>query len=400
MKPVSMAIARRVSAAGLLLLMALLLACAGQQPPPPSSFPAGLRLDDAGRARIDSVLQAAVRDSVFPGAVAVIGTADSILMLQAIGRMGYGEYDAPMREDAIFDLASVTKVVATTTAAMLLAEHGQIELDAPVQRYLPAFAGAGKEKVTLRHLLTHSSGLPPFKRYFLESLPPGAIISRILQEPLEFEPGSETRYSDLGMILLAKIVESVSGQSLDRFCQEKIFAPLAMRDTYFNPPAYLASRIPPTEFDPWRGRMVHGVVHDENAFALGGVAGHAGLFSTANDLAAFLQMLLNDGTFAGEQLLKPATISQFTRRQNLVDGSTRALGWDTRSAENSSSGGYFSIDAYGHTGFTGTSVWIDPGRRLFVILLSNRVHPARENRKIIRFRPRFHDVVMQAMLPD
>lgn len=352
--------------------------------------------DMQGLLAVDSLMQQAVRDSVFPGAVLLVARNGVIALFEAYGRMGYGDFDRPMPKNAIFDLASLTKVVATTTAAMLLVQEGRLDLDATVQSYLPGFTGPGKSSITIRHLLTHSSGLPPFKRYFLEELKPGEIIDRILQEPLEYAPGSDTRYSDLGIILLGKIIEKISGQSLDQFCRERIFEPLGMVETAFNPPSAWYERIPPTEKDPWRGRIVHGVVHDENAYALGGVAGHAGLFSSARDLAIFAQMLLNGGRYGETELLSRTIIEEFTRRQNMVSGSTRALGWDTQHPDGSC-GTLMSPRAFGHTGFTGTSLWIDPDNQLIVVLLSNRVHPTRENRKIIQFRPRLHDAVMRAL---
>ncbi|MDQ7065692.1 MAG: glycoside hydrolase family 3 N-terminal domain-containing protein [candidate division KSB1 bacterium] len=349
-----------------------------------------------GLAGVDSMMQRAVRDSVFPGAVLLVARNGVIAHFKAYGKMGYGKWDRPVPLNAIYDLASLTKVIATTTAAMLMVQSGQLDLDAAVQGYLPRFVGENKGKVTVRHLLTHSSGLPPFKRYFLENLPPGEIIERILKEPLEYEPGTETRYSDLGIILLGKMIEKLSGKPLDQFCRDRIFEPLGMTETFFNPTAEFLDRIPPTENDPWRGRIVHGVVHDENAFALGGVSGHAGLFSSAHDLAIFAQMLLNGGRYDEMRLLKKEIVDAFTRRQELVPGSTRALGWDTP-GPNSSGGHYLSRRAFGHTGFTGTSIWIDPERKLFVILLSNRVHPTRKNRKLYRFRPQLHDAILRAL---
>ena len=349
-----------------------------------------------GFAGIDSMMHQAVRDSVFPGAVLLVARNGVIAHFKAYGKMGYGKWDRPVPLNAIYDLASLTKVIATTTAAMLMVQSGQLDLDAAVQGYLPEFVGENKDRVTVRHLLTHSSGLPPFKRYFLENLQPGEIIDRILKEPLEYEPGTQTRYSDLGMILLGKIIEKLSGQPLDRFCHDRIFEPLGMTETFFNPPAPLLDRIPPTENDPWRGRMVHGVVHDENAYALGGVSGHAGLFSSARDLAIFAQMMLNGGRYDDVRLLDRKIIEEFTRRQDIVPGSTRALGWDTPGPR-SSAGRLMSRKAFGHTGFTGTSIWIDPDRKLFVILLSNRVHPTRKNRKLYRFRPKLHDAIIGAL---
>jgi CubicO group peptidase (beta-lactamase class C family) len=214
--------------------------------------------------------------------------------------------------------------------------------------------------------------------------------------PLDYAPRSKTVYSDLGILLLGEVLERVTGKGLEDLANEEVLGPLGMSDTRYRPPASLRSRIAPTEVDPWRGRLVHGEVHDENAFGLGGVAPHAGLFSTARDLAAFAQMMLNGGAFGGHRLLKPETIALFTRRADRVPGSSRALGWDTPSPP-SSAGALFSASSYGHTGFTGTSLWIDPERELFAILLTNRVHPTRENPKITELRPAFHDAVMEAI---
>ncbi len=381
------------------------LAAKGTQPIAPTAipdwrlrtgFPEEAKMSAAKLDSVRLVMQDAVRDSVFPGAVLLVARNGLIVMNEAFGTMGYKEFNRLMPLDAIFDMASVTKCVATTTACMLLYERGLLDLDAPVQKYLPVFAGANKEKITIRNLLTHSSGLTAYRRYFLDHHAPGEIIKVILNEPLENPPGSKTVYSDLGVILLGKIVEKLSGQPLDLFCREQIFAPLKMSETFYNPPQELLSRIVPTEFDSWRGRMVHGQVHDENAFALGGVSGHAGLFSTARDLATFLNMLLNGGAYEGGRLLKPETIALFTARQNIVAGSSRALGWDTADGKNSA-GHLMSQRAFGHTGFTGTSVWIDPKKNMFVILLSNRVHPTRNNQKLLSFRAKLHDAVMKAI---
>ncbi len=359
-------------------------------------FPEEAKMSAAKLDSVRLVMQNAVRDSVFPGAVLLVARNGLIVMDEAFGTMGYKEFNRPMPLDAIFDLASVTKCVATTTVCMLLYERGLLELDAAVQKYLPEFVGANKEKITIRNLLTHSSGLTAYRRYFLDHHAPGEIIKVILNEPLENPPVSKTVYSDLGVILLGKIVEKLSGQPLEVFCRERIFTPLKMSETSYNPPPQLLSRIVPTEFDSWRGRMVHGQVHDENAFALGGVSGHAGLFSTARDLATFLNMLLNGGTYEGGRLLKLETINLFTARQNIVAGSSRALGWDTADGKNSA-GHLMSPHAFGHTGFTGTSVWTDPEKNMFVILLSNRVHPTRNNQKLLSFRAKLHDAVMKAV---
>lgn len=350
-------------------------------------------------SQLDSVrwlMQTAVRDSVFPGAVLLVARNGLIVLDEAFGKMGYNEFNHPMPLNAIFDMASVTKCVATTTACMLLYERGLLDLNAPVQKYLPEFVGPGKEKVTIRNFLTHSSGLMAYRRYFLEFHTPGEVVKTILNEPLENPVGTKTVYSDLGIILMGKIVEKLSGQPLDIFCREQIFTPLKMNETFYNPPAQFLARIPPTEFDTWRGRMVHGQVHDENAFTLGGVSGHAGLFSTARDLATFLFMLLNNGAYDGGRLLQPETIALFTSRQNVVSGSSRALGWDTADGKNSA-GSMMSARAFGHTGFTGTSLWTDPEKNMFIILLSNRVHPTRNNQKLLPFRAKLHDAVMKAV---
>jgi len=349
--------------------------------------------------KLDSVrlmMQNAVRDSVFPGAVLLVARNGFIVQHEAFGKMGYHEFNRSMPVNAIFDMASVTKCVATTTACMLLYERGGLDLDAPVQKYLPEFIGANKEKVTIRNLLTHSSGLIAYRRYFLDYRNPGEIIKTILNEPLENPVGAKTVYSDLGIILMGKIIEKLSGQPLEVFCREQIFKPLKMSETGYNPPPQFLARIPPTELDAWRGRMVHGQVHDENAFSFGGVSGHAGLFSNARDLAAFLHMLMNHGAYEGGRLLKPETIALFTARQNVVAGNSRALGWDTADGNNSA-GHLMSARAFGHTGFTGTSVWTDPEKNMFVILLSNRVHPTRNNQKLLPFRAKLHDAIMRAV---
>ena len=286
---------------------------------------------------------------------------------------------------------------------MLLYERGLMVLETPVQKYFPSFTGENKDKITLEHLLTHSSGLPAYKKYFLEGKTPAETIDAILHEELVYAPGTQTVYSDLGIILLGKILERISGQKLDDFCREKVFAPMGMEHTGYNPPAQWRDKIPPTEKETWpgggRGEFVHGVVHDENAYALGGVSAHAGLFSTAGDLAVFMQMLLNGGSYATATLLQPETIALFTQRRELPPGSSRALGWDTPDGKNSA-GTLMSTRAFGHTGFTGTSIWADPARALFVLLLSNRVHPTRENKRLLSFRAPLHAAGVRALDDD
>jgi beta-glucosidase-like glycosyl hydrolase/uncharacterized protein YbbC (DUF1343 family) len=302
-------------------------------------------------------------------------------------------------EEGAFDLASLTKVVATTTMAMILVDEGRLDLDEKVQDFLPLFQGPGKEEITVRHLLTHRSGVDWWAPLYEELQGPEAYLRHIQAMELAYEPGTDYKYSDLGMILLGEILARVAGQPLDEFVRERVFEPLQMNDTLFRPGEDLLPRIAPTEFDDWRGRLVRGEVHDENAFALGGIAPHAGLFSTAGDLSRFVQMLVNGGVLEHHRIVSRGTVELFTRKAG--DGeSTRALGWDTKSPEKSTAGSYFSPRSFGHTGFTGTSIWVDPDRELFVILLTNRVHPTRENQLIRKARPAVADAVVNALTDE
>ena len=345
------------------------------------------------------LLDRAVADHAFPGGVLAVGLRGEI-QIHAFGRQTYDATSPAVTADTIYDAASLTKAVVTTTLVAMQVEAGRIALDLPVARYVPEWnAGRNPEwrrSVTVRHLLTHSSGLPAHKDYFLTIHSEREAIANICNEPLEYEPGSKTVYSDLGFILLGEILERVTGKTLDQLARERIFAPLGMTNSLFNPPKALVSRIAPTENDAtYRKHLLRGEVHDENAFAMGGVAGHAGMFATAPDLAAFCQMLLNGGSYAHQRLLTRATLAQFTAPQTLA-ANTRALGWMVPTAD-STSGRYFSAHSFGHLGFTGTSIWIDPDRQLFVILLTNRVYPTRANDKIAAVRPAVHDAVIEAL---
>ena len=354
---------------------------------------------DTAWAPLERYLNESVARKAFPGAVVAVGRRDTVLFEQGFGALGD---DDPTRPGSvtIYDLASLTKVIGLTTLAMMLVDEHTLDLDAPVTQYVPAFA-AGGDSVTIRHLLTHSSGLAAWQPLFREVHSRAEMLARVNATPLEAPPGTRTAYSDLGAILLTEVVEQLMGHRLDTLLETRVFRPLGMRDTRFLPPATLRARIAPTENDPWRGRVLRGEVHDENAAAMGGVSGHAGLFSTADDLVKFAQMLLRGGRTearrhggTGGQLLDSATIAMFTRVQN-PSFSSRALGWDTPS-EGSSAGTRLSARAYGHTGFTGTSIWIDPGQDLFVILLTNRVHPTRQNEQILEVRPRVADLAVEA----
>jgi CubicO group peptidase (beta-lactamase class C family) len=276
-----------------------------------------------------------------------------------------------------------------TSAVMQLSERGRIALDAPVQRYLPDWTGEMKESVTVRHLLTHSSGLPAWRALYTEATTPAGARALVLETPLDTAPGTRMVYSDLGAILLGMIVERVSGESLDQYLARHLFAPLGMLETRYLPPAQWLARVAPTEVDPWRGRHLRGEVHDENASRLGGISAHAGLFSSANDLARFARALLNGGSLDGHLVMRPETIREFTRVQN-PGLSHRALGWETPNGTNSS-GRLMRRPAFGHTGFTGTSIWIDPANDQFIILLTNRVNPSRARTGIAAVRTSLAD---------
>jgi CubicO group peptidase (beta-lactamase class C family) len=277
---------------------------------------------------------------------------------------------------------------------MQLVEQGRVSLDAPVQTYLGEWQGQWKERVTVRQLLTHSSGLPAHRTTWLEVESAAEALQLVLATPLEVAPGTRYLYSDLGAILLGLIVERVTSTPLDLYLQRTVFGPLGMRDTRYHPSAEELARTAPTEFDPWRGRHLRGEVHDENAFRLGGVSAHAGLFSTGHDLARFARMMLNGGELGGARIVRPQTIEAFTRVQDSTF-SHRALGWETPNGTNSA-GAQMRRPAFGHTGFTGTSIWIDPSRDLFVIILTNRVNPSRANSRIGPVRTSIADLAARA----
>lgn len=340
------------------------------------------------------VLERAVRDSVFPGGVAVIGTRSDILAEISVGRLDRDSLSPAPDAQTIWDIASLTKVVGMTTAMMQLVERRRVDLDAPVQRYLPEWQGQWKDRVTVRQLLTHASGLRAHRELFREVETADEAKQLVLATPLDTMPGVRYVYSDLGAILLGFIVERVSGQSIDAYLQERVFGPLRMVDTRYHPPLDDIERVAPTEIDAWRGRHLRGEVHDENAFRLGGISAHAGLFSTGADLARFAQMLLNGGELGGARIVRPQTIADFTQVQD-AKLSHRALGWETPNGTNSA-GRLMRAPAFGHTGFTGTSIWVDPVNDLFIILLTNRVNPSRENSRIGPVRTTVADLAERA----
>ncbi|HEV8409458.1 MAG TPA: serine hydrolase domain-containing protein, partial [Gemmatimonadaceae bacterium] len=323
-----------------------------------ASLPNVMR-DSTLQGSIRSVLDRAVADSAFPGAMAIVGTHDRILAKYGAGHLDWGPEKSPVpTESTMWDMASLTKVIAMTSSMMQLVERHKIDLDAPVQRYLPAWTGPGKEKVTVRHLLTHSSGLPAWRPLYKETADADAAMKLAYATPLDTVPGIRMIYSDIGGILMGEIIRAVSGERIDEYFSKHIAVPLKLHDTMFLPPASLLPRIAPTEIDPWRQRHLRGEVHDENAAMLGGVSGHAGLFSSARDLARIAQLYLNHGALDGVRIWKPETIVQFGTVQDSIF-SNRALGWETPTGSNSA-GHLMKRPAFGHTGFTGTSIWIDP----------------------------------------
>ncbi len=325
---------------------------------------------------IDRIVRRGITAGGYPGASVIVGRRGYSVFEKGYGRLGWSSGSAAVVPDeSIYDLASLTKVVGTATAAMILYDEGRLELDAPVSRYLPSFSGGAKDDVTVRHLLTHTSGLPAGRD--LRRLANSAWEARtvVMSTSLACRPGACQVYSDLGADVLGFAVEAIAGQGLDAFLNERVFTPLGMNDTHFQPALSERDRIAPTEVSSPRGYPLRGEVHDENAWALGGVAGHAGLFSTAADLSLFAQMMLNRGTYNGVRIVSDTAVTRFTQR---VSGK-RALGWDTSDGDGTA-GIHMGERAYGHTGFTGTSLWIDPDRDLFVILLTNRVHAPRARR--------------------
>lgn len=361
--------------------------------------------------RVDRAVRRAVDRGEIPGAVILAKMGEIPPYEGVFGSAVLTPERCETRADTIYDLASLTKVLATTTAILLLVAEQKLFLDQAVADLLPEFATQGKEKVTVRHLLTHSSGLRPWRSYYedlrewehrkgerLLATPEGRkrIIGRILQSALLHEPGEAAVYGDLGFIVLGEIVERVSGEPLDAFCSRKIFEPLGMGDTRFHPVPYRGdvARLAATELCPWRERVLVGEVHDGNAWAMGGVSGHSGLFSTTADVMRFAEELL--AADRGESELFPAdVVREFARRQELPPESDWALGWDTPTRGASTSGQYFSERSVGHTGFTGTSLWIDLEQGAIVVMLSNRLHVVAK-RSRFALRPLVHDLVLEA----
>ena len=385
-------------------LVGLVLACSPGGPTPPRSAgiplaPArSLGLDSARLAAVVSYVAAESDSGAFPGAVLAVGRHGRLAVLAPVGHYGVDDR-RPVEAGTLYDLASLTKVVALTTACMILVDEGRLALDAPVARYVPEFRGSMKDRVTVRHLLTHSAGLDADLPLYTETASRRPALAAVDTTTLLAPPGTSYRYSDLSAIVLMQVVEQVTGEPLDHWVDTRVFGPLGMPATRFLPPASWRDRVAPTEHDTvFRHRWLRGEVHDESAARLGGVSGNAGLFSNALDLSRFAAMLLNGGAWDTLQLIRAETVAEFTTRQNIPPGSTRALGWDTPADSGySSAGTKLSRRSFGHTGFTGTSIWMDPDRDLFIILLTNRVNPTRANTAILRIRARVADLVAEAV---
>jgi CubicO group peptidase (beta-lactamase class C family) len=380
-----------------------------------------------------AILQEAMNHRAFPAASLAVTHQGSLVALKALGRLTYKagapSFPSVAKEPALsmskepalslpkepalsmskggqgaadastlFDLASLTKVVATAITAMLLYERGILDLDAPISAIVPEFTtdtakDPRRREVTVRMLLAHSSGLPAHEKFFLKTRTRDELLQAAFTTPLAANPSTRAEYSDIGFIILGIALERLADESLDRISQREIFAPLAMTQTTFNPPLEIRATIPPTQDDQtFRKRIIQGEVQDENASVLGGTAAHAGLFSTAHDLAKFAHCMLN----GGRPILRPETIALFTRRESAPSGTTRALGWDTPSTP-SQSGKYCSPQSFGHLGYTGASLWIDPARQISITLLTNRTWPDCSNQAIKQVRPKFHDAIIEAL---
>lgn len=360
------------------------------------------------------------RKHVFPGAVLLVGHKGKIVYQRAAGCRSLTPKVSQAKLDTVYDVSSLTKALVTTTLAMQLVERGLLDIDGRLSRIIQTFGTLGKERITIRHLLTHSSGFPavvPFYRSISKAdkgerwgimTSRGAVemvYSEIARWKLDNVPGKATAYSDVGFILLGAVIEQCSGGlHLDKIASRNIFKPLGLRSTGYIDLSKLKRRgivpvtdiIAPTLECPWRGKLLCGEVHDDNAWAMGGISGHAGLFSTAEEVHRIAEELINCYHDRGK-LVSQKVVKKFWTRDNTVQGSTWALGWDTPSPDNSSSGHKFSLNAVGHLGYTGCSLWIDPERELDVVLLSNRIHPTDQNLTIREFRPQIHDLVMDAL---
>ena len=338
----------------------------------PSALPEEVGMHPTRLAVIDEVVNEGLRQGKMPGCVVLVGRQGHIVYHKAFGYRQLVPEKQPMQLDTVFDMASLTKPIATATSVMTLVERGEVDLEAPIATYIPEFGANGKDKITVKQLLTHNGGLIPDNELEDYVNGPEEAFQKIYALGTYVDPGTEFVYTDVGFIVLAELVHRMTGKNIHEYSQEVIFAPLGMTETGYLPVASLRARAAVTQERD--GRPMRGEVHDPRAWAMGGIAGHAGLFSTARDLAKYAQMLINDGTWRGVRVLNPETV-RLMRAPVQVSSGLRTLGWDMRSPYSSNRGDFFSKAAFGHGGFTGTTLWIDPEQDLFVIFLSNRVHP-------------------------
>lgn len=354
------------------------------------------------KEKISQFIEDGLKRGVAPGAVLGIVDDKKILYQDSFGFAQLKPFKNRMKKEIIFDLASLTKVIATTTAIMQLIEKGQINLWDYLKHYYPELSSGHKEEITIFHLLTHTSGFPAIIRLWDQGLNYKEKIKFVLESPLEIKTGEKVIYSDLNFILLGDLIWRVTGKRLDEYTSQHIFQPLGMGMTTFNPRKNLSytkkKDYAATEMCKWRDRVMIGEVHDENAFSFNGVSGHAGLFSTIGDLNKFLQMLLNNGIYQGTRVLSSKSVGMMSKDWTPNLGNHRGLGWGLIKNSHSSGGVFFSEVAFGHTGFTGTSIWVDPKLNLGVALLTNRIHLSRKNTKITSFRPRLHDLIVSIFL--
>lgn len=382
-----------------LLAIAGLAACAGSAPPASPPLPVAPSLA-ATLAPAQRVLDSAIAAGAAPGAVLAV-SVNGERFVYGTGHLGVGDDTRPTGT-TLYDMASLTKVIVLTTLAMMAVDEGKLDLDAPVVRYLPDFArGTGeKGRVTVRDLLLHDSGLPAHRPLWKETFVRKGAILRTITSDLESAPGTRMVYSDLGAITLTTILEQQYGKRVDALFAEKVSKPLGFTRMRYLPPTSWRAQIAPTENDPWRGRILRGEVHDENAGRLSGVSGHAGLFASAEDLLRFGEWALagSRGVAVAEGPQPPKAFATWTVTQDRPKGSSRGLGWDTPSGI-SSAGTIMSARSFGHTGFTGTSIWVDPTSRVVIVLLTNRVNPTRDTPKFGLLRPTVADAVMRALFP-
>jgi CubicO group peptidase (beta-lactamase class C family) len=366
-----------------------------------------VKLSKASTDKIRAFLEEGVGEGVFPGAVLLVAQKGRVLFTEKSGYLSLIPERIPVKKNTIFDLASLTKPLSTTLCLMKLVNEVKLKLDQPLSELITTPVPSDKENLTPRQLLSHSAGFTDWKPFYQDLMSydyqqrKGVLREQILKDPLAYSPGEEYLYSDLGFMILEWIIEESTGKSMKQFVEQSFYQPLRLGRTFLSTVPlsmpFKKASFAATQDCPWRERIIQGEVDDENAWALGGYSGHAGLFGPAEEVYRVVNFLREHYLGMRDDYLNPETVRTFFTRQDMVKGSDWCLGWDSRAEENSSAGRYFSRNSVGHTGFTGTSVWVDLDRDIIVILLTNRVHPTRENEKIKAFRPKLHDLVMEEL---